>query len=488
MVLIWVISLNAQPQNFNSGMLFEDEIYETLPREKSSEGSKAILPPKVDLKPFCPPVRNQGELYSCVGWAAGYGALTIQRAIQNNCRDKRTIEHNASSALFIYNQINNGNCSRGSRISEALDFMKESGDCLAREFDFDVNDCEKQPNEDLQKTAQNNTIEDYLTLFGHNDHPRFKVHQVKYALARKKPVIIGLAVRRNFYQLQNATYWWPENGNISPAGGHALTVIGYDDKKGAFQLFNSWGDGWGDYGFIWIKYADFGRFCKYAYVLYLDGQDKNSYHTKPQNLSSNTPTKPIQKLGGNLDFRFVARRSQQTGAPIFQNAKIRFQNTHYELIRKNWKVGQLFQILVNQTESQGYVYVFSIDQSGNSKMHWPRKMNLENPTHSDNSFLIPSQNKALKISQTGKEYLIALFSTQKIENLSQLIQILRNQTDNLPQALWNTLGDKAISKTDIEFEPYKIGFKAQTRGKGFIVPIILEVECNESFEKKIEKN
>ena len=35
-------------------------------------------------------------------------------------------------------------------------------------------------------------------------------------------------------------------------GRHAVSIIGYDDKKQAFRMVNSWGENWGDHGFLWL--------------------------------------------------------------------------------------------------------------------------------------------------------------------------------------------------------------------------------------------
>ena len=37
-----------------------------------------------------------------------------------------------------------------------------------------------------------------------------------------------------------------------------MVVIGYDDGLEAFEVLNSWGTHWGNNGFVWIKYKDFG--------------------------------------------------------------------------------------------------------------------------------------------------------------------------------------------------------------------------------------
>ncbi|MGL1893223.1 MAG: hypothetical protein OCD02_16430 [Spirochaetaceae bacterium] len=39
-------------------------------------------------------------------------------------------------------------------------------------------------------------------------------------------------------------------------GGHAVTVIGYDDEKQAWLIKNSWGRLWGIKGFAWISYGN----------------------------------------------------------------------------------------------------------------------------------------------------------------------------------------------------------------------------------------
>ena len=39
-------------------------------------------------------------------------------------------------------------------------------------------------------------------------------------------------------------------------GYHMICTVGYDDEKGAWLIRNSWGIGWGEAGYVWIKYGD----------------------------------------------------------------------------------------------------------------------------------------------------------------------------------------------------------------------------------------
>lgn len=272
--LCFAFLLQAQ-EEFVSGLDLEGDeaLYEELPREAQFDGSKdRKLPFKVDLSPYCPMPGDQGKFFSCVGWSVGYGAMTIQKAQQNDWKDKQMITANANSALFIYNQIKKGgDCQKGSRISDAMKFLSENGNVLDREFQ--VKDCSVVPESELQEKAKENTIEDFLTLFSAKEKPNLKILKAKQALARNKPVIIGMKVLRNFYLLKEAKYWHPKNGNTTAAGGHAMVLVGYDESKKAFHLFNSWGAKWGDKGFIWVKYKDFGEYCKYAYQMHKEEEE-----------------------------------------------------------------------------------------------------------------------------------------------------------------------------------------------------------------------
>lgn len=61
------------------------------------------------------------------------------------------------------------------------------------------------------------------------------------------------------------------NGTASGSCNHAIQLVGWDDAQcggsGAWRLKNSWGTGWGDSGFMWIKYGSqqVGYAANYSY-------------------------------------------------------------------------------------------------------------------------------------------------------------------------------------------------------------------------------
>jgi len=248
--LFFIPQLIGQQSSF-SGLIFDDTAYAAIPTVPKYTGVKADnTPPKINLKPYFPTPKDQGEISSCVGWAVGYGALTAYRAIQNNISASSLINQRANSALFLYNQITpkQNQCQVGAKITDALHLLKTKGDCLYREFDEFVQ-CPTLPASDLKKRAVRYQIKDYFSLFDIAATASLKILKTKESLAEKKPVIVGLNITADFSNLQNTdTLWQPKTTTLT--GGHAMVVVGYDDINKRFELMNSSGTNWGNEGFI----------------------------------------------------------------------------------------------------------------------------------------------------------------------------------------------------------------------------------------------
>jgi hypothetical protein len=455
---------------FAAGLVLDDAAYDTLPRQAVEDGAKSALPAAVDLTPYCPEVRHQGYIHSCVGWAVGYGALTIQRAILNECTDRAVITQQAHSALFVYNQVKGADCSAGARLSDALRLLATRGDCLASEFDFEVNDCEQRPDSAVERAARRYAIEDFLTLFGSAETPEEKVRRVRILLARRKPVVAGMLVLRNFYELQQAVYWHPDLGNTTPAGGHALVVVGYDDRRQAFRLMNSWGANWGDGGYIWIKYRDFGRFCKYAYALYLLAPA-----ALPAADTAAVAARPLERLAGALELRHLTGWQEHSGQPLFEAVAVSWNGAGYRVRREDWTTGQLFQLLASARQEDEYLYVFSVDAQRKVHFHWPRAGESGLLLAGQADVVLPGERKALRLEHVGTDRLVALYAKRRIETVGQLAELVSRQDGDLATNLWRTLGRHAVPAADVRFERDRVGFEAATWSEGFIVPVVLEV-------------
>ena len=106
----------------------------------------------------------------------------------------------------------------------------------------------------------------------------------------------GISVYEQLMQLrgENSVY---NTASGSNQGGHAITMVGYDDNRygGALKVINSWGQAWGDGGFFWMPYSFAASgIMSEAYVL---EDAENSQPVTPVE-----PTQPIpdQKTLPNL--------------------------------------------------------------------------------------------------------------------------------------------------------------------------------------------
>ncbi|HKK76699.1 MAG TPA: C1 family peptidase [Saprospiraceae bacterium] len=481
----------AQPMAMpGTGLQMDDEAYGEMDLLQA-DGNKVNLPPEASLYAFTPRPRNQGRSQSCVGWAVGYSALTIEQAIHHQLNNRDRITEYAFSAMYVYNQIRTGDCRyEGSRITDALRFLEQEGNVLARQFDHNVEDCGRQPNTQLQQYAAQFRITDHLRLFPVDESPQQKIFKVKYALSRQKPVIIGMRIRKNFFQLdRNAKFWWPNIGDQTPAGGHAMTVVAYDDRRDAFLLMNSWGEKWGLGGFMWVKYQVFAEYCKYAFILQVEEdlrffwEGAHEAEAPAAMVRAQTPAHPLRQMAGHFQFKFNPEINAYS--PFFESAAVESRGFYYRLQRQDWPVGQQFQLEVDNLERNSYVYVFSVNSNGQVYIHWPRQEAL-NPhfrgerqsalsLDQQQKIYVPGENRALKISSPGRDHLVILFSKKPLSGLPNLLGQLKGSQQALPQQLLSILEPFMVPLADIAYAKDEVAFSVRTRSEGMVVPLIIEV-------------
>jgi len=74
----------------------------------------------------------------------------------------------------------------------------------------------------------------------------------KNAIATIGPVLSGMAVYNDFFAYTSGVY--VKTSGATLAGYHCICCVGYDDAQQCWILKNSWGTGWGDGGFVRIRY------------------------------------------------------------------------------------------------------------------------------------------------------------------------------------------------------------------------------------------
>jgi hypothetical protein len=236
-------------------------VYEGL----EDDNTKNPLPEAVSLQRFAPNRLNQGQQGSCVAWSSAYAARTIIESA-STAQNPNNV---AYSPAFLYNQIGLDGC-QGSYIIRAMEFMTKKGSVPFNDFPYDETDCTRQPNTNLWNDAAQNRMHGFNRLTADDGVDNISHRAIKEHLAKDAPVVIGMMVGGSFMQdMMGKKVWHPteQDYNQMGFGGHAMCVIGYDDRLegGAFQIMNSWGPDWGENGIAWVRYEDFRHFVREAY-------------------------------------------------------------------------------------------------------------------------------------------------------------------------------------------------------------------------------
>jgi len=491
------------PETFTPGLNFDEEQteYIKLPYLPGDFGSKADeLPFFTSLKKYCPDPSAQGNIGSCVGWSVGYGAMTILHA-QRGEWDKERINSETFSGLFIYNSIRTAGCYGGTTLARAGDFLKESGNCKNKNFTIvPVENCDTIPNSVVQKEAKRYKIKDYYPVFEYGEKGSKKTYLTKKSLANNVPVAIGLRLKRNFaYVNAENPIWNSAAGDTTPWGGHAMVVIGYDDRKEAFHLLNSWGSNWGENGFGWVSYDDFEEYCMFAYQYVLDDElpteeDVVEEIVKDVEEEEEAEVKKVT-MGGNFNFRYPDFANSPDDKILFANVEPTHKSDYfYEMAKKDWSIGDRFQLLVNEMKKGHYIYVFSLDGEG-ANLHWPRGLSLEEEEVVDGEkvevvgageaslvpyekveIIIPGEDRALTKRIEGDDHICLLYCSAPIEDFTDRVKKVQSGEGEFSARFSAGFGDLLIGSDEIDYNKTEMSFTADTKTSATIVPIVLVVE------------
>jgi len=264
------LTIHAQSQR-SGGLNLDDETYYQVPYAESflENLTQTKLAPAVSLKKYAPVPQDQGAYNNCVGWATAYAARSIMEAKKYNCSDPRLIKRNAFSPGFIYKLIAPGNsCYTPVAIEHALQAMQSKG---AAKISAVQEICPDRLSKGVYASASKYKIQQYERLFFYKEPASEKILGIKKSLAEGIPVVVGMRCTPSFEFADGYDLWKPkESKQTRNFFGHAVCIVAYDNAKygGAFQVMNSWGTRWGNKGFIWIRYADFTNFVKYAYLMH----------------------------------------------------------------------------------------------------------------------------------------------------------------------------------------------------------------------------
>ncbi|MEZ0485227.1 C1 family peptidase [Fibrella aquatica] len=464
------------------GLKLDEPGYESLPEKRSVMPVKK-LPGQVDLSGYVPSVIDQGKTGTCVAISVGYYMRTIleaQRRGINTAQGMDKVNALRSSPWYLYNSIKDADdnaCTEGIGIGAALEFMKQNG--LPSFAEVPSSTCQRPNSVKINSTSR---LLDYVKLFGTLDASNHKELATKKALSELSPVVVGLQTTASLSNMSlNKTVssrimavvpwrsasdqaasrtrfsrWSPE---LSPSlgSGHAVCVVGYDDRmfgKGAFKLVNSWGSNWGDQGYFWIAYDDFNKYAKYGYQAYVQPAGKPDENILSADLSISVATLFFgpemavarTQAGANLTAYRVLK-PQRTGTPFKFNAMLSKQT-------------YLYLVTASATDS---VAVKLFPDPGFSPL-------IGKDTRMD----LPAETILKLEGNTGLEYWLFLFSETPID-IDGYVKKLNQEKGQFTDRVQVAFGNALVPYQQVEYKEKKMGFFLKSKNRGRIVPLLVSM-------------
>lgn len=221
---------------------------------KSTTAKK--LATSVDLRAWCSPIEDQGNLGSCTA-NAGVGLLEYY--------ERRAFgRHLDASRLFLYKATRNllgWSGDTGAYLRTTMKAMALFGIPPEQYWTYSIARFDDEPAAFLYAFAQNYQSIKYYRLDPPGMSPHDVVGWVKTYLAAGLPSMFGFTVYDSFPGVGTGSGDIPVPGpGEHVLGGHAIDAVGYDDAKkigkhkGALLIRNSWGTAWGESGYGWMPY------------------------------------------------------------------------------------------------------------------------------------------------------------------------------------------------------------------------------------------
>lgn len=464
-----LLPLVSFPQ-YGLGLEFDDEGYENIPIKTRSFAfqGEVVEPAVMSLKEYAPEIKNQGGHGTCVGWATAYYAQSIIMAREKGVTDKSAITDNAFSPLFLYvNAKSNDDpyCKEGIGIPSALSKMKETGSPLFK--DFSVRCATEIPDSVFQK-AKSHRLKEYTKLFGLKERFGVRIRETKKALMNGNPVLMGMDISNAF--LSASVVYEPDSISV---GGHAMTIVGYDDDKygGSFEVINSWGPTWGNEGYMWIRYPDFAESVRYGFELVFEeipAEDivvANKLEAGLELTEYGYPLEVRQKNNGGQGFQTTVYDEEGLGMADYET-------------KKKFEKGTKYRIKTSLSQP-AYVYVFGADTKRPVNRLFPVNDSISAYVNAKDVYVMIPEKKPdgrqgrieLNTDDVNSDYTIAIVSLEELD-MQSIKEKVDAQQGPIIDRFYEALKDKLIARSDLELSETVMGFKAEfTEGSAAVLAV-----------------
>ena len=225
--------------------------------------SKIKVASQADLRKWCSPIENQGNLGSCTAQSA----IGIVEYYEKRAFNK----HLEASRLFLYKTTRNlmqTTGDAGGWLRCTMGALVLCGVPAEKYWPYKIDNFDVEPDAFIYSIADNYKA---LKYFCH-DPMGAKIPYPEVLNSIKKYLEAGIPSMFGFWGFPSYDKSDTKGGIPYPAAnesaqwGHAIVAVGFDDSKkiknltdskettGALLIRNSWGKEWGDKGYGWLPY------------------------------------------------------------------------------------------------------------------------------------------------------------------------------------------------------------------------------------------
>lgn len=199
----------------------------------------------VDLCEYVDHVYNQEKLGSCTANAV-CSAYMIDL-------HKQKLKIFDPSRLFLYYNTRKAegkqNKDDGASLRDTVKALKNQGVCPEKDWPYIVSKFATKPSDQCYQGAKDNIVSKYERI--ENPHDK---DQLRACLKAEYPFVFVFKVFESLNDIPlSGIMEMPAIGE-EPQGMHAVVAVGYDDKKNAVKVLNSWGTHWGNNGYFYMPY------------------------------------------------------------------------------------------------------------------------------------------------------------------------------------------------------------------------------------------
>ena len=198
----------------------------------------------VDLRVYCSPIEDQGNLGSCTGNAIA-GAIELM--------DRKNGKNLDVSRLFIYyyERLLEGtvNYDSGAYIRDGIRATYTYGAPVESLWPYNISKFRTVPTQAAITDAAKRKVTSYQRADNFN--------AVIDAITAGYPVIVGFSVYSSFESptvSRTGVMPYPNTSREPMLGGHAVLLVGYNKLNNTFIARNSWGSNWGDRGYFYMPF------------------------------------------------------------------------------------------------------------------------------------------------------------------------------------------------------------------------------------------